>query len=587
MMDFFSHAKETPSGRVGTKFLKDHLENVRQLFKNGLKFLNIPDDQKMDLENIAIYHDLGKYTQYFQDYLMDRPNVDYHLKAHSKFGALNYLSKYFNKNRWTAIVGYWIISRHHSDLDSLMSLRGEFVESECKKESILLEKKNYSMLPFISKIQDETGIDNLDFLTENLDSPRTYFKEINHLLKNSDIQNYFMINYLYSLLIESDKLDASDTAAYHLLFSNKVDDDKGKPNQKWNEKSHNFSNLSLNELRNLVRKRVVDNLTNENILSHKLFTLTGPTGIGKTLTALDFALKLRSKIRINEGREAQIIYALPFINIIEQVESVFRSLFSDKEAKILSHYQYADVLSQQEMKGGEDGKDYNQKMMSFDTWQCDIVITTFVQFLQTLIGNRNKLLKKFNHYAGSIIILDEVQTISLQQLPLVGASLYFLSKFLNSKIIMMTATKPKIFELANDIILKKEGEKANPLELLGSDEDVAKVFKSFNRTKLCPMIESPIQDSQEFVEEYFSNLWSADKSCLIVVNTVKLSIDVYRHIKKYFSENNIKNPLHYLSTNIIPAERQNQISTINQEIKEAKINNRLKPILISTQRSGS
>lgn len=585
MMDFFSHAKDTPSGRVGSKHLKNHLENVGKLFKNGLNFVNISNDQKKDLESIAIYHDLGKYTQYFQDYLFDRPNVDYHLKAHSKFGALCYLSKYFNKNQRTGIIGYWIISRHHSDLDSLISLRGEFVENEFEKESLLFEKKNESIFPFIAKIKEETGIDDLNYLTDKLESPRKYFKEINQILKDSNIRNYFVVNYLYSLLIESDKLDASDTAVYQLveLSPNKVDEDKGKPKQKWDNKLTDFSHFSLNELRNLVRKRVIDNLSNKKMMSYKLFTLTGPTGIGKTLTALDFALKLRSKIRLNEDREAQIIYALPFINIIEQTEAIFRCLFNNNEAKILSHYQYADALEQQEIKGEEDNKDYNQKMMSFDTWQCDIVITTFVQFLQTLIGNKNKLLKKFNHFAGSIIILDEVQTISLQHLPLIGASLYYLSKFLDAKIILMTATKPKIFDLANDIILINEGEKANPLELLGTDEDVAKVFKSFNRTKLSPMIDSTIKDSQEFVEKYFSNLWYADKSCLIVVNTVKLSVDVYRSIKKYFAENNIRNHLHYLSTNILPAERQKLITKICQEIREAKNNKELKPILVSTQ----
>lgn len=584
-MEFFSHAKETPDGRIGSKYLKDHLKNVKLQFRNGLKYFDFSTDRKIILEDIAAFHDLGKYTQYFQDYLLDRRNVNYNLKSHSRFGAFYYLSKYFREDQFRGVIGYWVISQHHGNLQSLMSLRSDFNDAEFDSEISFMRKRQNSILPFASEINSELEIDDIETFQEQIQPYCTYFKAIKQLQKDSNIQNYFKINYLFSLLIEADKLDASDTKVYQrvALSPNKVDEDKGIPNQPWNEQTTNFKHLTRNELRNLVRKRVIENLNNKQILDQKIFTLTGPTGIGKTLTALDFALKLRAMIREKEGREAQIIYALPFINIIEQSDTVYRGLFKENEAKILSHYQYADALSQQEDKYSDDGKGYDQKVMSLDTWQCDIVITTFVQFLQTLIGNRNKLLKKFHHYAGSIIILDEVQTIALRQLPLVGVSLYYLAKFLDARIVLMTATKPKVFELANEKILKNEDERACPVELLGTDEDVAKVFLSFNRTKLCPKIESTIQDPQEFIDKYFQKLWEPNQSCLIVVNTVKLSIDVFNSIKAYFKENRIKNPLHYLSTNVVPAGRQELIDKIKEEIQKAKDNKGLKPILVSTQ----
>ncbi|MDK2841818.1 MAG: CRISPR-associated endonuclease/helicase Cas3 [Anaerophaga sp.] len=584
-MEFFSHAKDTPQGRVGSKLLREHLKNVEEQFCKGLKHLHVFNDKWTILGNIATFHDLGKYTQYFQDYLFGRPNVDYNLKSHSQFGALYYLAKYFCKDSYAGIVGYWIISQHHGNLQSLMALRSNFTESAFDADMLQLKKRQLSILPFKSEINQELEIDDIETFHKGMLPSHSYFKGIKQLQKNCNIQNYFQINYLFSLLIEADKLDASGTKVYQLmpLSPSKVDEDKGLPNQVWDEMASNFEHLSQNELRNLVRKRVIEKLSEEGIIDQKIFTLTGPTGIGKTLTALDFALKLRAMISEREGREAQIIYALPFINIIEQSEAVYRGLFSEKEARILSHYQYADALSQQEEKSDEGGKGYHQTVMSFDTWQCDIVITTFVQFFQTLIGNRNKLLKKFNHYAGSIIILDEVQTIALKQLPLIGAALYFLSKFLNARIVLMTATKPKVFELANEKILKNEEEWVCPVELLGTDEDVAKVFRSFNRTKLCPKIESTIQDPTEFIDRYFQKFWKADQSCLIVVNTVKLSIDIFKCIKAYFNENGIKNPLHYLSTNVVPAGRQELIDKIKEEIQKANDNKGLKPILVSTQ----
>ncbi|WP_286833613.1 MULTISPECIES: CRISPR-associated helicase Cas3' [unclassified Proteiniphilum] len=583
-MEFYSHAIDTPQGRVGSKLLCEHLKNVKDLFYRGIKYLHVFDDKWTILENIAIFHDLGKYTQYFQDYLFNRPDVDYYLKSHSQFGALYFLARYFNNDPFWGIVGYWIISQHHGNLQSLMALRSDFTETAFNADILQLKKRQSSILPFKSIVSHELVVEDIETFHEKILPCRSYFKAIKQLQKNCNIQHYFLINYLFSLLIEADKLDASGTIVYQRvpLSPSKVDNDKGIPDQVWDETLSDFGHLSQNELRNLVRKRVIEKLSEKGIISQKIFTLTGPTGIGKTLTALDFALKLRAMIRKKEGREAQIIYALPFINIIEQADSVYRKLFDKNEARILSHYQYADALSQQE-EYNDDGKGYNQKLMSLDTWQCDIVITTFVQFLQTLIGNRNKLLKKFNHYAGSIIILDEVQTIALKQLPLVGASLYYLSKFLDARIVLMTATKPKVFELANQKILSIEGEKANPIELLGTEKDVEKIFRSFHRTRLLPQIEKKIVDQEDFVENYFKKYWEPNKSCLIVVNTVKLSIDVFRSIQSYLGEKGLKNPIYYLSTNIVPAGRQQLIDQIKEDVINARLNKGLKPILISTQ----
>ncbi len=538
------------------------------------------------LGNIALFHDLGKYSSFFQDYLLELAETNSRLKVHSQFGATYFLSHYFERDPFMAILGYSIIVQHHGNLQNLMSIRSHFTKNEFRDRSSILEKQQKSMRKYASQINAELRIDNIENFQNGLD-PTSVFRAIKKLQKESDIKNYFMVNCLFSLLIEADKLDASDTKVYELvsLAENKVDIDKGVPTQLWDEEALSFSDLTLNQLRDLVRKRVINNLENINIFDRKIFTLTAPTGIGKTLTAFDFALKLRKLIREKENREAQIIYALPFINIIEQAYAVYCSLFKKDEAKILAHYQYADALNQQDDKSDDEynSTSYEQKIMSFDTWQCDIVITTFVQFLQTLIGNRNKLLKKFNHFAGSIIILDEVQTIALKQLPLVGAALYYLSKYLGSYIIVMTATKPKLFELANTKILANEGEEVNPIELLGSDDDVAKIFRSFNRTKICPKTDKILTSADDFVEKYFDELWDCNRSCLVVVNTVNLSIEVFNSIKKYLKKNKHDNPLYYISTNIIPAERLKLIETIKNSLKSAKSNNSPKPILISTQ----
>src|SRR5690606_2687433 len=201
---------------------------------------------------------------------------------------------------------------------------------------------------------------------------------------NPSIQDYFLINYLFSLLIEADKLDASDTQPYRLKSINpkSVDDRFGSQISA----NHDLTLMTNNEVRNYCRKVVVSHLGNDNILDQYLFTLTAPTGIGKTMTALDFALKLKSKIKHRQNIESRIIYALPFINIIEQALNEYKDTLPE-DINILGHYQYADIFGEEKNYQNDDGAEinYNQKLMALDTWQADVVITSFVQFFETLI----------------------------------------------------------------------------------------------------------------------------------------------------------------------------------------------------------
>jgi CRISPR-associated endonuclease/helicase Cas3 len=222
-------------------------------------------------------------------------------------------------------------------------------------------------------------------------------------------------------------------------------------------------------------------------------------------------------------------------------------------------------------------QNYNQKLMALDTWQSDVVITSFVQFFETLIGNRNKLLKKFNHFANAIVILDEVQTLRLDQLPLIGSALFFLTKFLNTRVILMTATKPKIFELAQQEILSNEGENVVAIELLKNHNQI---FSLFRRTKIIPLLDQkPDEDIiSYFMNHVFSKKWEHSKSCLLVCNTVKRSIELFDAISEFMNEKGFSNPIEYLSTNIVPANRIERIEKLKEHLKNGDA-----PVLISTQ----
>lgn len=572
-MTFYSHSKTLSDGIIsGSKFLAEHISGVHSKAMGRLcECIDIAfscEELKSIIFSISKFHDLGKYTSHFQNYLLHKEKVSNVLKQHSRIGGISAYNYLYNINKRNAIIALYLIFQHHSDLINIEEIPEKINDNI--KEVIRVQKEN--ILLNINQIETELEINNLINLI-NIFNESEFRRNIRiWTKKETDIRYYFLINYLFSILIESDKLDASDTNLYYLckIKSTAVDDRLDKPII-FNKKLNEYTN---NELRNYCRAKVIENLKKDDILDNYIFTLTAPTGIGKTLTALDFALKLKQRISEQLNYESPIIYSLPFINIIEQATDEYEKTLPN-DVKILAHYQYADIFGD---TSENDGKNYNQKLMSLETWQSDVVITSFVQFFETLIGNRNKLLKKFNHFACSIIILDEVQTLRLEQMPLIGAVLYYLAKFLKSRIILMTATRPKIIELAQREILSRENEEIKCIELLANYEVV---FECYNRTKIVNLIDYEFAKdnlSEDFVSNIFLNKWKKGKSCLIVCNKVNRSVEIYNQLNKTLKRINANNPIHYLSTNIIPCLRFDIIQKIKNELLENK-----SPLLISSQ----
>ena len=580
---FFSHSQRDASGlKTGSKLLVEHTSGVKQLalsqFYAGID-LGFETEMLCDLlKDICTYHDLGKYTPDFQNYLLGLPH-DAELKAHARFGAFACYQKWLQKQstriQAKAFLAYYVILHHHRSLSTPGLAEGDRFFSGYQRSDVIdqFEAQAKSIDDSLGKIIAELKEPLLrDFLA--LPNKKQMGQFIGKWVKGEpNIQKYFLINYLFSLLIEADKLDASDTSLYRLKPLDITAVDRVIS-------SFPKSDTPQNRLRTQVRQKVLSHLAHEEILSYRLFLLTAPTGIGKTLTALDYAVRLRKLIAEKEQRQAQIITALPFINIIEQTLEVYDRVFPLESAKILGHYQYADIFGQNQKNRSSLSDDwesnYEKKAMELDTWQSDIVVTSFVQFLQSLITGNNRLLKKFNHFAGAIIIMDEVQSLRLEQVPLIGAVLYYLTKFLDTRLILMTATQPLIFELADKVLLEKKGINSSK-ETFHLLPEAKEIFEQFHRTRLVPLLKEKIESEEDFVEVFEKN-WKPSQSAIIVCNTVNRSLKVYRVLQEKLTESNHVNPIFYLSTNVLPIER---LARIN-EIKQA-LNNHLSPIVVSTQ----
>ena len=573
-MTYYSHSKTLPNGTtVGSKLLQKHTAGVLRISlaqmytKTGFQLSATALHGLLEL--VVKLHDLGKYTSYFQHYLLKQEPINNTLKQHARIGGYTAYQLLKGQDRKQATLALFVIFLHHSKLIGFDNF-SEKINSDAQR---VFSEHYKDIEGIIPAIEAELAVGDL-LKHVQIPSAGEVMRLCDEISGEDSVENYFLINYLFSLLIEADKLDASQTSLYarKSVSSALVDVRFGSPEAMLSQT--NLDSLSTDELRNFCRAEVINQLADPSILDTYIFTLTAPTGIGKTMTALDFALKLKAMTR-EDTFEPQVIYALPFINIIEQGLREYSKVLAEDGARIVGHYQYADIFGAQD-DSDEDG--YQQKLMQIDTWQGDFIITSFVQFFETLIGNRNKLLKKFNHLAGSIIVLDEVQTLRLDQMPLIGAVLFYLAKFLKARIVLMTATKPKIFDLATQEILDKEGEKITTRELLVSHPQV---FACFNRTSLHPLLDELTGKKEEKTQQFvsvFIDKWSNDQSCIIVCNTVKRSVAIFEAISEYLASNELANPVFYLSTNIVPAHRMERIEQIKVAIEAGKA-----PILVATQ----
>lgn len=283
-----------------------------------------------------------------------------------------------------------------------------------------------------------------------------------------------------------------------------------------------------------------------------LLTLTAPTGAGKTLAVLHAALLLRARVAQERGFVPRIIYAVPYINLIEQTVEVIRAVLEhngvDPTSVLLEHHHLAPLTrrssggdAQPSSQGAidEELQDVDEALLFAESWDAEIVVTTFVQVFHTLVGHQNRALKKLHTLVeGSILILDEVQTLDARYWPLLRALLADLPRW-NVTVILMTATQPKLVEPGH------ARELVDP-PLVGYP----------SRVVITPREPQSIEEFAETIVQ------RANQSQLVVVNSIAVSIRLFQRLRDY----NLKY-LFYLSTNITPRDRQARLVKIRCLLK--------------------
>jgi CRISPR-associated endonuclease/helicase Cas3 len=290
----------------------------------------------------------------------------------------------------------------------------------------------------------------------------------------------------------------------------------------------------------------------------RIRTLTAPTGTGKTLGMLRFALHKACR---DEQHIRRIIVVLPFLSILDQTVEIYRKLFKDfGEHYILEHHSLTGTQSTQKSDQQENPDEQQRKAkaerMLTQNWDAPIVITTSVQFLESLHANRGSSCRKLHNIAGSIVLFDEVQTLPVS---LAVTTLKTLSRLANDKyhctVVFSTATQPAFDHLHNNVLETGEKDGWQPEEIVPA---TLGLFNQAKRVRLEWDMALPT------TWDTMTDLLTAEEQALCIVNLKRHALTV----AKLMQERKLKGIFH-LSTSLCPAHRQKVLKKISAAL-EAK-----------------
>ncbi|MCD4733721.1 CRISPR-associated endonuclease Cas3'', partial [bacterium] len=470
------------------QLLEDHLTGVARL---AAKFSAGKGWQQW-ARAAGLLHDAGKYSPVFQRFIDEvTSSGDKKSKRrgpdHSTAGARVAVEELYTKESIGWLLGY-AIAGHHGGLPN--GDDGKLEGPSLKSRVNVKPLKDYSEFP--RQMLDEITLGTADVAGQFTDKSQPYFS----------YSLYFLVKFLYSCLVDGDFLDTEHfmnpeqsgrrnlwpclRKLHESFFASIV--------EKFNGDNPSVLNQERTEIRNQCLRAAEEPVG--------LFSLTVPTGGGKTLSSLAFALEHTQRHGLK-----RIIYVIPYTSIIEQNAEVFREYLGG-EAVLEHHSNFdpSDFFKKGEEKANDD--DVEQWKKATENWDAPLVVTTNVQFFESLFHHRSSLNRKLHNMMDAVIILDEAQMIPTEYLLPSITALRVLSEQYNSSVVLCTATQPAL-EKSEDFLQGLEGVR----EIM---EDHVELFKKevFQRVKV------KVEETPLTVEELAERM-RENRRVLTVVNTRK------------------------------------------------------------------
>lgn len=495
-MDYIAHLRSETDKKEQP--LYEHIKNVAELSKKFSECLILSDYAEI----IGMLHDIGKYSNRFQQRINgnDKIKVD-----HSTCGAQEAF-------KMKLLMAAFCIAGHHGGIPNI-GVRTDSENDPTLTGRLKRNTEDYS-----------AWINEVD---------RSKFKPIAEPFTKNRIPYTFILRFLFSCLVDADYLDTENFMSNGAVLRDSGEDLSyllnllNKHIEKWQTPSG-----KLNILRTQMLNECIDVGKNCN---EKLFTLTVPTGGGKTISSMAFALNYAVK-----HSKKRIIYVIPYTSIIEQNAEVFRKIFGMNN--VLENHSNVDFDSL-------DNETKIQMMLAAENWNSPIVVTTAVQFFESMFSNKPSKCRKIHNIADSVVIFDEAQMLPLDYLLPCATAIRQLAENYNSAVVLCTATQPNFQSILN---LTEKNNKLQLTEICKSAEKMADDFRRVNFK-----YEGKLEDDEIALE---LKQW----------NQVLCIVNKKAHAQKIYSMLGESDENFHLSTYMYPAHRQQVLDEIRKRLDENK-----------------
>lgn len=526
-MTYFGRKTEE-SGTEDFQLLSVHLENTAGLCG---RFVGAFSDEAIGAF-MGQYHDIGKYSAVFQR----RIRGEKFTVGHARAGALECEALYKEsggQNFLYRLLGMAICG-HHSGLMDYGSVAGS---GYCRKINHAEEVEPYvewkKEVPSMGVLDVRKWRLKQQFTKEEAD-PKKRENE-NKKLLGFLLQLYG--RFLFSALVDADRIDAQNfpdqTATRWMEKRASIKELKKSFDVHMEEVHKKAQQTPLNAVRNTILCHCVKAASER----RGFFSLTVPTGGGKTLSSMAFALEHA----LAHGQE-RVIYAIPFTSIIEQNAKVFAGIFGPDN--VLEHHSNFELPEKKEDARLPESERLLKFKLAQENWYEPIIVTTNVQFFESLFTHKPGKARKLHHIANSVIILDEVQSIPSMYIKPCMAALNELVANYHCTVVLCTATQPEFDR--NALFL-------NHVDMHEIMRDIPGLFAKLRRTQEQFLGAQTVAEVAERVK--------AEKQALCIVNTKKHARDLFGALKG-------ETGVFHLSTNMYPKHRKAVLAEIRERLDQ-------------------
>ena len=532
MSPFYSHS-ENKAGQPGS--LAKHLHDVAARAMSFAERFGAGDDARL----AALLHDLGKYGALFQRRLQ-HPHAVSRLD-HWSIGAWVALSRY----KLSGIASALCIQGHHIGLqqaseDALRALEPLQLNRHHPLGLRLTETDTTLLL---SRLADD-GI----VLPQHVSSHYDYTS-----VARSPAAAMLDIRMLFSTLVDADFLSTEshfNTVRPEAPYSRPTPPDL-LPQEALKTVTQYVSKLAANSAMDSafanLRNELFGSCLEAGSRATGLFTLTAPTGSGKTLAMLAFALAHAHAHRLD-----RIIVVIPYLSIIEQTVSIYRRVFEGRfgHTYIIEDHSLKNAPGNNASTDTDDLHRRDSDLLA-ENWDAPIVVTTSVQFLESLFSNRPSACRKLHRLARSVILFDEIQTLPKELAIPTLATIVRLTERYGASVVFATATQPAFTHL--DGALRRLNPTGwHPME-------IAPTRVSEFRSHREPRIHFPPDDERISFEELGARL-ARHHQVLCVVNLKRHALQLLETLA------GADTPLFHLSTNMCPAHRRATLDRLQRRL---------------------